>query len=317
MSGGSRSKLGVRTAPGSRSEFVDGPLMTASGSTARTAGSLRRLSASAEETVVATAFTRAVRHDARRVQLPELRDDRPAVGRERLRPLRLGAGERGVLVPQQDDDPLVGVRRQLAHLAGGQVARPAGVQRQSGISGAGGGSSHRERDDPDRRSSQNRSGKGALHLEDPLQRASPPPCAGETRSMTEVRSGTAGGCREASYRDSDFARSAERNLARRTANLGASGRVAQRESTRFTREGSLVRSQPRPSHDAAFAQRRFTSSGDPLRRGTGHSRGGRLRRSAPGRRTGSPGSRACHARGECRASGRRGAPATAARSRRW
>src|ERR1700758_241740 len=47
----------ARTALGSRSEFVDGPLITASGSTARTAGSLRRLSASAAETVVATALT--------------------------------------------------------------------------------------------------------------------------------------------------------------------------------------------------------------------------------------------------------------------
>ena len=33
----------------------------------------------------------------------------------------------------------------------------------------------------------------------------------------------------------------------------ASGRVAQRESTRFTREGSLVRSQPRPSERACKA----------------------------------------------------------------
>ena len=47
----------LRAAPGSSSEFVDGPLTTASGSTARTAGSRRRLSASSEETVVATAFT--------------------------------------------------------------------------------------------------------------------------------------------------------------------------------------------------------------------------------------------------------------------
>ena len=38
------------------------------------------------------------------------------------------------------------------------------------------------------------------------------------------------------------------------ANLYASGRVAQRESTRFTREGSLVRSQPRPLETRRYAR---------------------------------------------------------------
>jgi magnesium-transporting ATPase (P-type) len=43
--------------------------------------------------------------------------------------------------------------------------------------------------------------------------------------------------------------------ARSSAKLLHSGRVAQRESTRFTREGSLVRSQPRPSPRAALQVR--------------------------------------------------------------
>ena len=47
----------VRSVSGSRSALVDGPLITASGSTASTAGSWRRLAASAAETVVATAFS--------------------------------------------------------------------------------------------------------------------------------------------------------------------------------------------------------------------------------------------------------------------
>ena len=50
-------ETGVRIASGSRSALVDGPLITASGSTASTAGSWRRLAASAAETVVATAFS--------------------------------------------------------------------------------------------------------------------------------------------------------------------------------------------------------------------------------------------------------------------
>ena len=50
------------------------------------------------------------------------------------------------------------------------------------------------------------------------------------------------------------------------------------------------------------AQGATTSSGDPTRRCTGRSRVARLRRSAPGRRTGSRGSRACRAGGGCRGS---------------
>ena len=46
------------------------------------------------------------------------------------------------------------------------------------------------------------------------------------------------------------AASAERNADANLAKVLPLGRVAQRESTRFTREGSLVRSQPRPLSEA-------------------------------------------------------------------
>ena len=77
------------------------------------------------------------------------------------------------------------------------------------------------------------------------------------------------------------------------------GRVAQRESTRFTREGSLVRSQPRPSHHRPYVLREG-GCGTASCRGCRRPRGRRARRGrrAARRGAGSPAPR-CSSRGRC------------------
>src|SRR3954453_8861270 len=84
-----------------------------------------------------------------------------------------------------------------------------------------------------------------LFTEDPLLHASPPPCACGISLSTPHTVARAEPTRNARSR---IFTAGPARLSRRRQRLhwARSGRVAQRESTRFTREGSLVRSQPRP-----------------------------------------------------------------------
>ena len=144
----------------------------------------------------------AVGHDAGRVQLAQLRDDRSAVGSERVGALCHGAasGQRGVLVLQQDDHPLVGIRRERAHLSGGQATRPP-VQRHAGTSDARRSGGDGERDQPGGRTTKHRPGKPVPHFVRPPSPREASPLRRRISLDANLTQARAQGSRKISYRD--------------------------------------------------------------------------------------------------------------------